>query len=81
MPGMDCWNSSYENSQGRESMEAELKGLKAEFPGVQDKYNDLNLENVEKATLQAKKDLKANKSRSTKLKNLIADETANLAKL
>jgi len=61
-------------------MEMELKSLKEIYPFIKDVYNELNVENVEKARAQAAKDLKANEQQSTKLGNQLQDESSILAK-
>ena len=48
MPGMECWDSTYENTQGRAGLEEELKMLEGEYPGVKAHFDELNVDNLKK---------------------------------
>jgi hypothetical protein len=48
MPGMECWDSTYENTQGRAGLEEELKMLEGEYPGVKSYFDELNVDNLKK---------------------------------
>lgn len=48
MPGMDCWDSTYENTQGRAGLEEELKHLEEVYPDVKSHFDELNVDNLKK---------------------------------
>lgn len=78
MPGMSCWNSSYENMSGRESMVQELEHLRSQFPDVKAHFDELNKENVAKARALKQQQFAESKQLSKELTNKVKD--ANLRK-
>lgn len=81
MPGMECWNSSYENTAGRQGLADELAMLQAEFPRIQDRFDELNAENVEKARVEREDNLAEARKQSRQLNNKVEDTQTRLDKI
>lgn len=81
MPGMECWDSTYENTQGRAGLEEELKMLEGEYPGVKSYFDELNVDNLKKQAAEREQKLADSRTASRKLTNTIADSAKRLVKL
>lgn len=81
MPGMDCWDMSYEGEAGRGEMQAELDRLLEELPGIKDHFMELNADNLKKESAEKQKELAEQRKDSKKLQNKIADANTVLTEM
>jgi hypothetical protein len=81
MEGMECWDSSYANTQGKAGLEDELKMLEADFPGVQGRFDELNVDNLKKAAAEREQSLADARQAAKKLNNKIGDANKRVPKL
>jgi len=88
MEGMDCWTGAFANTQGKLQLEAELAGYKEQLPALEAHFDELNLENVQKAAAELAIAFADTRERAAKLTQQQKDaakreelETAKLAGL
>lgn len=81
MPGMECWDSTYENTQGRAGLEEELQMLEGEYPGVKAYFDELNVDNLKKQAAEREQKLADSRTASRKLTNAIGDAGKRVAKI
>jgi len=73
MPGMDCWDASYEGAQGREDLMYELEMLRNEYPEAKQYFDELNFENLQKEAAERQLAFGESKKQTRKLTNQVGD--------
>jgi hypothetical protein len=80
MKGMDCFDGDFANAAGRASLEAELARFEGMAADAKEYYDELNVENLRKATEEREASLNNSRTLSNKLVNNISDTEKRLTK-